>query len=387
MAFQDDINDYTLGATGTITVGSETVSYEVTNGANGLNDSNHGNNSAQVYANSSGTRDGVEVTFSQPIVGASVLFQGSDATESYFILVDGVIVDLEVLIANGDATLVNVGTGPDHIINDGTGAATAGTVSGGGTYTGGGIGQITFNIPVTSIGVIGDQGPSSGNYDGIEIGVDDATLNVVCYTNGTLIATDQGSRPVELLQVGDMVQTFGGEYKPIRWIGIRHFCKASLTSCDNLQPVRITAGALGRGLPERDLLVSRQHRILASSKVAERMFGKRNVLISAIKLTALPGIYVDDSVTEVTYVHMLFDAHEVIFAEGAPSESLHPGAEGIKAIPVAARDEILTIFPQLEEGGAETMYLVPSGKAQKQFVTRHVKNDKDLLELFQSHTR
>jgi hypothetical protein len=385
MAFQDDINDYTLGATGTITVGGETVSYEVTNGASNLNDSNHGSNSAQVYANSSDTRDGVEVTFSQPIVGASILFQGSDVAESYYVLLDGVVVDLAVLIANGDATFVNVGTGLDHTINDGTGLAAAGTVSGGSVYTGGGIAQITFNIPVTSIGVIGDQGPSSGNYDGIEIGVDDATLNVVCYASGTLIATDHGPRPIETLQPGDLVQTAGGRSQPIRWIGTRHFCSASLSSCENLRPVRITAGALGHGLPERDLLVSRQHRILASSKVAERMFGESNVLISAIKLTALPGIYVDDSVTEITYVHMLFDAHEVVFAQGTPSESLHPGAEGIKAMTAAAKSEILAIFPELFalDFVKDTAYFVPSGKAQRQLVARHAKNDKDLLELFQ----
>lgn len=324
------------------------------------------------------------MTFSQPIVGASILFQGGDIAESYYVLVDGVIVDLAVLVANGDATFVNVGTLPHHTINDGSGLAAAGTVSGGSVYTGGGIAQITFNFAVTSIGVIGDQGPSNGNYDGIEIGVDDVTLNVVCYASGTLIATDLGPRPIETLQPGDLVQTAGGGSQPIRWIGARHFCHASLSSCENLRPVRITAGALWNGLPERDLLVSRQHRILASSKVAERMFGESNVLISAIKLTALPGIYVDDSVAEITYVHMLFDTHEVIFAQGTPSESLHPGAESIKAMTAAAKGEILAIFPELFvlDCVKETAYFVPSGKEQKQLVARHVKNDKYLLELF-----
>ena len=50
-----------------------------------------------------------------------------------------------------------------------------------------------------------------------------------------------------------------------------------------VQPVRILAGALGHGMPQRDLLVSRQHRMLVSSAICERMFGLEQVLVSAIK--------------------------------------------------------------------------------------------------------
>ena len=45
---------------------------------------------------------------------------------------------------------------------------------------------------------------------------------------------------------------------------------------------------------------------------------------------------------------MLFDEHELVWSEGCLSESFHPGHVGWGALAEAARDEILTLFPQLE---------------------------------------
>ncbi len=52
----------------------------------------------------------------------------------------------------------------------------------------------------------------------------------------------------------------------------------------------------------------------------------------------------------VEYFHMLFDSHEIVFAEGCASESFHPGEQGWKALDQATRDEILDLFPELENG-------------------------------------
>jgi len=49
----------------------------------------------------------------------------------------------------------------------------------------------------------------------------------------------------------------------------------------------------------------------------------------------------------VTYIHILFDDHEIIYAEGAASESFHPGEVGLTAVTEASREEIFAIFPEL----------------------------------------
>ena len=138
----------------------------------------------------------------------------------------------------------------------------------------------------------------------------------------------------------------------------------------------IVAGALGNGLPKRDLLVSRQHRMMVSSKIAERMTGSSEVLIPAIKLVALPGVYIDETVTEVEYFHVLFDQHEIIFAEGTKTESLFAGKFAIKALGREALEEILAVFPNFEEisGDFIPARMIPEGKIQEELIQNIVKN-------------
>lgn len=374
MAFTDVINDYTQGATGTVTdINGLSVGYTVTDGATTINRANHGSNSARIRAQG---QDTVTVTFDNPVVGGSVTFQGSDNVEFYNVIIDGVVVDLFALVASGDVTLVNAGTVATHTVNP------DGTISGG-QNSDGSIGQLIFNFPVTSFGVVGAGGPSAGNFDGVEIGVEATTFDVVCFTSGTTIMTNTGPRLIETLRVDDLVRTMDNGDQPIRWIGSRSFASNTLGQHANLRPVRITAGALGNGLPKEDLSVSRQHRILVSSKIVRRMFDVREVLIPAIKLTELPGIYVDESVTDVRYFHIMFDAHEIVFAQSIPSESFYGGPDALKTLSVESMAEIITIFPELTKQGYTQNFArtVPTGKKQKQLVQRHFKNQKAVLEL------
>jgi len=203
---------------------------------------------------------------------------------------------------------------------------------------------------------------------------------LICFAGGTKIASEKGAVPIENLSVGEKVTTLNNGHQRIRWIGRRLLTKWNLLENPKLRPVRIVAGALGGGLPKDDILVSRQHRMLINSKVAERMFGEKEVLVAAINLTKLPGIFVDHQIEEVVYFHLLLDRHEIVFAEEAPSESLFTGPEALNSVSSEAREEILAIFPEIGEADfiSKAVRQMPQGKRQKKLIERHLKNNVEL---------
>ncbi len=212
----------------------------------------------------------------------------------------------------------------------------------------------------------------------------DIPVNTVvpCFTQGTLIETPQGPREIDTLSVGDEIVTLDRGAQPIRWIGSRELGPEELAAKPMLRPIRIAAGALGCGLPHRDLLVSPQHRMLVRSAIAIRMFDAEEVLVPAHKLVGVPGVTVDETVESVTYIHVLFDRHEVVFAEGAPSESLFTGPEALKGVSPQARGEILDLFPSLMRPGyiPDAARRIPARGGQiRRLVHRHLKNDQPLI--------
>lgn len=202
-----------------------------------------------------------------------------------------------------------------------------------------------------------------------------------CFTAGTNIRTSAGQVAVENLKQGDMIETSDGSYSHLKLLLSRTFSTADLQASPKLRPVRIMAGALGANLPKRDLLVSPQHRMLAKSVIAKRMLGTDEVFISAKKLTALPGIFVDTTEQDVTYFHLVLDKHHVIFAEGAPTESFYCGPDALKALSESALEEITAIFPSLVKNDAspKSARIIPKGADQKHLLFRHLKNSKPLI--------
>ncbi|WP_299653357.1 Hint domain-containing protein [uncultured Tateyamaria sp.] len=170
---------------------------------------------------------------------------------------------------------------------------------------------------------------------------------IICFTPGTRIATPKGEIAVERLRAGDKVFTRDNGAQTLRWVGRRDLTPDEMRGHDTFQPVLIRQGALGKGLPERDMLVSPQHRMLVNSDLAEVMFEEREVLIAAKHLTGLDGV---DQVETgaVSYLHLMFDQHEVVLADGAWSESFQPGDHSLRGIGADQRAEVLTLFPELE---------------------------------------
>ncbi|MFD1882116.1 Hint domain-containing protein [Paracoccus pacificus] len=206
-------------------------------------------------------------------------------------------------------------------------------------------------------------------------------VEIVCFVAGTMIATPEGPRAVETLRAGDLVLTADHGPRPLAWVGSRSL---DTRHQENLRPIRIRAGALGQGLPEADLRVSPQHRILVRSNIARTMFGTDEVLVAAKHLTGLPGIEIEPGDASVGYVHLLFDRHELVFANGAVSESLFTGPQALKMVSAQARDEILALFPELAQTGAEIERAVPArllvkGSEGRKLAERHQRNGKPVL--------
>ncbi len=167
-----------------------------------------------------------------------------------------------------------------------------------------------------------------------------------CFTAGTLILTVSGEKPIESLKVGDWVVTHDGGSRCLRWIGRRRMTVSSASA-----PIRIKAGALGEGVPKREVRVSPLHRVLLRSAQAELLFGENEVLVAAKFLVNDNTILRDTSARVVEYVHLMFDDHAVVYTEGLLSESLQAGAAGLAVLSHEAREELLSIFPELAEQG------------------------------------
>ena len=191
---------------------------------------------------------------------------------------------------------------------------------------------------------------------------------IICFTPGTLIATVRGEVPVEELRPDDRVITRDNGMQDLRWIGSRRLSQNELMLAPQLRPVRIRAGAFGRGLPSRDLVVSPSHRMLIRSDRASLLYEESEVLIAAKHLVGVPGVErVDD--TSVTYMHLLFDQHEVILANGVWTESFQPGDYSMKGLGDDQRNEIFYLFPELKSAGALDTY----GAARRSLKKHEVK--------------
>lgn len=252
-------------------------------------------------------------------------------------------------------------------------------------------GYLLFNVngglpsqPTTLTYLAGNQNgdPTAGDNDG-HLDFYDAyhAINATCFCAGTMIETATGPRPIETLAAGDLVRTLDHGLQPLRWIGNRVLDPVALLVAPQLRPVQIAAGALGPNQPAQDLRVSPQHRLLVRSAIAERISGAREVLVAAKHLVGLPGITVLETAEPVQYLHLLFDRHEVIFANGTQTELLYTGAQALRGLSRAARSEVLAIFPELRS----RMPIAPaarpllSGRIGRKLSARHAKNGQPMV--------
>ncbi|MEO9515999.1 MAG: Hint domain-containing protein [Paracoccaceae bacterium] len=168
---------------------------------------------------------------------------------------------------------------------------------------------------------------------------------LTCFAQGTLIQTGKGPVAVEDLEVSDLVETRDDGVQPIRWMG-----HSTVVGKGKFAPIRVKKGALGN---TRDLLVSPLHRILiCGGWRAELFFGEPELLACAKHLVNGDTIFVDPC-EQITYFHLMFDRHQIITAENCPSESYFPGPTTLDSVDEAIREELFSLFPELESGGQD----------------------------------
>lgn len=165
---------------------------------------------------------------------------------------------------------------------------------------------------------------------------------------GARIATPIGEICIEDLRSGDIVCTENGN-KPIAAI-----LKQNIGALENLSvpaqwPVLIAAGALGFGLPKRDVLFHKAQQILLHHERVQLAFGEDAILIDAASLSKVfKGVFRKTLHGHASCYQILFEDQEIIFAEGVPISNYLPDGQELIQGNAGETEALLGLVPQLE---------------------------------------
>lgn len=154
-----------------------------------------------------------------------------------------------------------------------------------------------------------------------------------CFVTGTLISTKKGEVAVENLNVGDVVKTANGQLEAIKWIGRQTVKPENVQNPMRGYPILVKAGALGDGLPVRDLYVSPDHALFVDG-----------LLINAGALVNSSSIVQTEPTETFTYFHVELEKHALLIAEGTYAESYLPQREDRDCYDNA--DEYTDLYPE-----------------------------------------
>ncbi|MEO0568073.1 MAG: Hint domain-containing protein [Pseudomonadota bacterium] len=172
---------------------------------------------------------------------------------------------------------------------------------------------------------------------------------VVCFTPGIRIVTNKGLVPIENIVPGDLVQTADNGFKPIVWVGRRDIEPKELERSPNLKPVLIQPNALlGNAAP---LLFSPQHRVLLRDAALGDLQRLNEAFVRSTLFKDLIGSRARTAhgMRSVSYIHIMTEDHQVIFAEDIKTETFWPGPEALRALHPSAKVELMTLFPELQD--------------------------------------
>ncbi len=167
-------------------------------------------------------------------------------------------------------------------------------------------------------------------------------LICVSFAAGTRITLPDGrQRRIEALRPGDAVLTRDHGPQNIRWVG-----KATLRAKGAFAPVVVVPGTLGN---DAELIVSPHHRLFIYQRGTHRIGGVAEILVQAKHLVDGERILRREG-GFVDYFSLVFDRHEIIFAEGIAAESLMVNEATVAHLPPELAGDLLSRFPGLSQG-------------------------------------
>lgn len=141
-----------------------------------------------------------------------------------------------------------------------------------------------------------------------------AEIACVSFVRGTHITMANGlQKPIQELEVGERVLTRDNGPREVRWIG-----RQTVRATGDLAPILIAKGALNNS---GDLMLSPNHRLFIYQRRDHIKAGRAEVLVRARQLVNGHSVVQSDG-GFVEYFQILFDQHEIIYAEGIAAESL-----------------------------------------------------------------
>lgn len=167
-------------------------------------------------------------------------------------------------------------------------------------------------------------------------------VNLACFVAGTRIETSDGLIPVDDLRIGQLIRTLDHGFQPLR-----RLLRTTVSGQEKHAPIVFAKGTWGA---EADMAVSPMHRMFLADWRAELLFGDVEVLVPAVHLVNGETIY-RKRMDRVTYLHLVFDSHEIVLAENVASESFHLSPDGAGSGEL--REELLDFFPDLQDGFAQ----------------------------------
>ncbi|MGA0539330.1 Hint domain-containing protein [Neotabrizicola sp. VNH66] len=166
-------------------------------------------------------------------------------------------------------------------------------------------------------------------------------LICVSFARGTLIALASGRQvPIESLSPGDRVLTRDHGPQVLRWLG-----RATLRGVGAFAPVVIPAGTLGNS---GDLIVSQHHRMFLYQRQRAAGLTTSELLVQARHLVDDETVYIREG-GFVDWFSLVFDRHEIIYAEGIPAESLMVNDATVSRLPPEIAAEVQANFPGLAQ--------------------------------------